>query len=157
SGSKWVAATLADGKSGYLQSTVKIFRIRTVVLAQSSVEVFESPQEGSKLKTTYKGGAKFLLAGLASKGEKPWIEIRSDSGDLGFIRAGAKVKDFVNADPQAANDQGLITGCAFAGGGLFFIANMATGGAVPGGAIGGAIGGGLGAVVGMLIVKARKK
>jgi len=155
SGKKWVAATMADGRTGFLESTVKIFRVRNVALAQTSVDVFESPVDDAPAKTTYKQGDQFVLVGLPNKGQNQWVEIRSLSGDVGYLRAGAKIKELPVADPQAANDQGLITGCAIAGGGLSFVANFATHGAVPGGFVGGAIGGGLGAMVGILIVKLR--
>ncbi|MFA5875951.1 MAG: hypothetical protein WC901_04660 [Candidatus Margulisiibacteriota bacterium] len=54
-----------------------------------------------------------------------------------------------------ANDEKVISVCAFAGGASMVILNIATG-IVPGGFIGGAIGGGLGAVVGIIINSLRK-
>jgi hypothetical protein len=56
SGAGWCAARLPDGKTGYVAATVEVFQICPVALAQSSAEVFESPPNGSKPKSTFKSG-----------------------------------------------------------------------------------------------------
>lgn len=124
SGVNWCAATLSDGKAGYVAGTIKVFRIRPVTLAQSTVDVLESPAEGSRLKATYRSGDKFTLAG-AVKGETQWAEVRTDSGEVGFVRAGTKIKEI--ADPQADSNQINIAarklgfvGWALSGGAFFF-------------------------------------
>ncbi len=134
SGVNWCAATLSDGKAGYVAGTIKVFRIRPVTLAQSTVDVLESPADGSKLKATYMSGDKFTLAGVVKRGETQWVEVRTDSGDVGFVRAGTKIKEI--ADPQAASNQINIStrklgfvGWAFSGGAFF--------GQVPGANLGG--------------------
>jgi hypothetical protein len=98
SGVSWCAATLPDGKVGYVVGTIKVFRIRPVTLAQSFVAVFESPSDRSEVKATYSSGDKFILAGVAKEGRKKWLEIRTDSGDVGFVPVGTQTKDI--ADPH---------------------------------------------------------
>jgi hypothetical protein len=83
-------------------SNTKVFRPCLVALAQDTVDVLESPADGSRVKVTYMRGVKFTLAG-AVRGETQWVEVRTNSGDVGFIRAETKVKEI--ADSQAASDQ----------------------------------------------------
>ena len=63
--------------------------------------------------------------------------------------------DEQRAKQKTAENQKIISGCAFAGAAMFIILNITTG-TVPGGFIGGGIGGGLGAVAGMIINSLRK-
>jgi hypothetical protein len=93
SGTNWYAATLSDGRTGYVADAVEVFWMRPVALAQSYVDVFMSPTVNSKLRTTYKKGAIFTLAGVVKRGELEWVEIRTDSGDVGFIPAGTEIKE----------------------------------------------------------------
>jgi hypothetical protein len=101
SGVSWCAAKLPDGKVGYVVGTLKVLRIRPVTLAQSSVDVFASPHDGSNLKATYTSGDKFTLAGVVKHGGERWIEIRTESGDVGFVPAGTLTKDIVDPARQA--------------------------------------------------------
>ncbi|GEM_PF-3376652 len=54
-----------------------------------------------------------------------------------------------------ATNNSLPSTLGLIGGGVFFLLNFLTDGAVPGGAIGGALGGGIGAAIGIAIEKAQ--
>jgi hypothetical protein len=58
--------------------------------------------------------------------------------------------------PQEVNTKAIMPVCVIAGGGVFFLLNIVTKGAVPGGAIGGIIGGGLGMFVARIIASSMK-
>jgi len=96
-GSAWVEATLPSNMTGYVSGDIKIYQIREVVLAQSSVSVVDSPAANSKIKMTYKKGDKFALVGLVTQDGTQWVKIRSDSGDVGFMPADTKIKEIVEA------------------------------------------------------------
>ena len=93
SGLRWIFAKLSDGKVGYVRDTMKFFSIRTVTLVQNSVDVLESPEDSSRLKTTYRSGDKFTLVGRAKQGDEQWMRIRTELGEVGFVPRGTKTKD----------------------------------------------------------------
>jgi hypothetical protein len=93
SGTSWYAATLSDGRTGYIGDAVEVFWVRPVALAQSYVDVFKHPTIDSKLRTTYKKGDIFTLAGVVRQGETEWIEVRTRSGEVGFVHAGTEIKE----------------------------------------------------------------
>jgi hypothetical protein len=72
-------------------------------LAQKSVDVLESPARDSRRKMSYTSGDQFTIAGMVKEGETQWVEIRTGSGNVGFIPAETQVKDV--ADPPSGSDQ----------------------------------------------------
>jgi hypothetical protein len=155
SGVSWCAVTIPDGRVGYAAPPFKGIVIRPVTLAQSSVDVFESP--GSKVTATYISGDKFTITGVVTRGETQWVEIRTNSGEVAFISAGTKIKEI--ADPAEQRDKTFINTCAYAGGGIFLVLNLLFGSrnGFVGGAMGGALGAVLGTIVGSAIVAIPKR
>ncbi len=92
-GTAWVGVTLMSGAAGYVAGNIKVCRIRDVLLAQTSVNVVDSPAAGANVKTTYKQGDKFTLAGLVTQDEQKWIKIRTASGETGFIPGTTRIKE----------------------------------------------------------------
>jgi hypothetical protein len=102
SGVSWCAVTLSDGRVGYVPPPFKGVPMRRVALAQKSVDVLESPAPDSKRKMSYTTGDQFTVAGVVKEGETQWVEIRTGSGNVGFIPAGTQVKQI--AESAAAGD-----------------------------------------------------
>jgi hypothetical protein len=88
-------------------SNTKVFRPCLVALAQDTVDVLESPADGSRVKVTYMRGVKFTLAG-AVRGETQWVEVRTNSGDVGFIRAETKVKEIADCASSQRSERPVV-------------------------------------------------
>jgi hypothetical protein len=96
----WCEATLPGGRTGYVPATIKIFRIRPVMLNQPNVSVLSYPAAGSPEVVSYQRGDRFTVAGVKRQGEEAWVEIRTLGGATGFIPPGTRI----------AEDGGIRTG-----------------------------------------------
>lgn len=91
-GTTWCAVTLPTGMAGFVPGDIKVFKYRDVFLQQDSVNVLESPADGSKIKMTYNEGDRFTLTGKWVRQEgKRWAEVRVDSGEMGYIPEGTRI------------------------------------------------------------------
>lgn len=64
-----------------------------------------SPTKNSAWKAAFKSGDKFTVEGMAQEGEKQWVEVRTLSGDRGFIPSGTKIVEL--ADSPAVRPKAL--------------------------------------------------
>ncbi len=101
SGSDWVAAC-AGGKLGFLPGNTRTWRVRPVTLAQDIADATTSPEEGLEPTMRLRYGDRFALIGAAKCGDRQLLEIRADSGAIGFIPAGTVVKEVGTSQTRTA-------------------------------------------------------
>jgi len=99
SGVNWVAVSV-HGKIGYTLGSIRIYRMRTVTLAQSGVEVLEGPEDGARIVAYYRHDDTITLTGTLKRGERQWVEVRTGSGVPGFIPAGTRINEIAAAESQ---------------------------------------------------------
>ncbi|MBU4334247.1 MAG: hypothetical protein KKD07_07400, partial [Candidatus Omnitrophica bacterium] len=95
-GTEWVAATMSDGAKGYVLGNIKVYSIREVFLHQKNVNILKAPALDAKVKMICKKGDKFTLSNLVTVGGIDWVEVRVESGEVGFIPAETRIKDITS-------------------------------------------------------------
>ncbi|HVG93067.1 MAG TPA: hypothetical protein VND21_01375 [Planctomycetota bacterium] len=87
SGEDWVGATLLDGRTGWLPTTVALRVLPEVTLSQAEAEVLDRPGSLGTPVRTLKKGARFHVLRTVEEPGGDWVEIRQPSGAGGFLPA----------------------------------------------------------------------
>ena len=117
-GKQWVAVSLPNGTTGFIQGDTPIFAIKEAMLVQNEVDVYSEPSPQSPLKTQYKKNDHFELMESINKDGKTWVRVRDNLGNEGFIDGETKIKVVEAPEVSASNGIGnMIVGGLFCIGG----------------------------------------
>ena len=152
-GIEWVEAQSGEEHKGYILGDVDCALIRKVLLLQNETAIYQEPSSTSPVVGTMFRGTEFFMEDPVDTAEGTWVRMHDTAGKPGFIIGDVKVKV---AGTGSSGKGGSLTVWALVGGGTFFLLNIVTNGAVPGGAVGGAIGGLIGGIIGSVYNSVRK-
>jgi len=83
-GPVWIPVVLSGGETGYVAGYVDVFKMIQINLNRS-FNVFDSTTTDSNVKMTLNEGDPVTLRGVVQEGDTRWVEVLSESGEIGYL------------------------------------------------------------------------
>ncbi|HEV2176083.1 MAG TPA: hypothetical protein VGW33_02620 [Terriglobia bacterium] len=116
-GRKWVAATLSDGRRGYLAGDAKVIFMRRATLLQDEVAAYSQPSTSSGVKARYQKSATLYLGEKVTEDGKAWARVLDSAGNEGFVDGQTRIKVVPEAT-KAAGRKNMLRGGLWCVGGI---------------------------------------
>jgi hypothetical protein len=119
-GMEWVAATLGDGRQGYIPGDTRVFFVRHAKLVQEEVEVRAEPSAEAAVVRRYHKNDGFQMIETVSRDERSWVKVRDEAGNEGFIDGETRIQVEEAAAPATKESglQNMLVGALFCIGGI---------------------------------------
>ena len=99
----FIPILLPEEKRGFVKGSVKVFKIREVMLSQSSVNVLNDPSPNALIKTKLSSKDKFTVTGIITNNNMQWVVIKYRACEIGYIPGTTKVKNITPENSASGN------------------------------------------------------